>query len=530
MTMGFGKIAKQYSAQQLKEMRLFCVNNISFVKLVSERTKTQSMGDWHGVRCEFHATSTLDAGRLRDHANGLEGVYFCNNPTCNIQDEPFNGKLNMFQYWMLVNHLDSEEEAIIDLYHNYLGKPLPQPQGKVLSKEEQMEIRKKQRSKLLRLYALFFWNKILFEEEGKQALEYLTQERKIPIEYVRRYFLGYAPGKRTLTDFLLKTGFTIEEIREEGLLSKKGNDLYWGRVIIPLFADRDNPLSSNFNAKSSDPVNFYSRALPMFIKSDLDKSLKHRYMNSSFPLFNFAEARKKRFAIMPEGCLDTIAGQVFIDRLVEKEKKGELPEGFSIKPSDLGVFASFGTNGFSEQKHLPLVQRANFEVLFLAGDNDANFAGQTANIKRARLIQDACPQMKVRIIQLPNKDLNDLLVNDFDPIDFLKLLEDSVSLEEYEILIALKKCGAKNLRHSFEAIKSVETLLNNLHLTPQNLIMYRKTIQTLGEYIGVDPALILFQVLMTKYKEKIKEEAEKNNISVENLLIMKLAELEGLFK
>ncbi len=58
MTLGFGKIAKQYSAQQLKEMRLVCVNNISFVKLVSERTKTQSMGDWHGVRCEFHATST----------------------------------------------------------------------------------------------------------------------------------------------------------------------------------------------------------------------------------------------------------------------------------------------------------------------------------------------------------------------------------------------------------------------------------------------------------------------------------------
>lgn len=530
--MTIGMIAKKYSPQQLKEMRLLCIKEISFVKLVSERTKVQQMGDWYGVRCEFHPTSTLDAGRLRDHdlANGIEGAYFCNNPTCSIHDGEHNGRLNMFQYWQLVHHLDSEEEAIIDLYHNYLGKPLPQPQGKVLSKEEQMEIKKQQRSKLLRLYALFFWNKTLFEEEGKKALEYLTQERKIPIEYVRRYFLGYAPGKKALTDFLLQTGFTLEEIKEEGLLSKKGNDLYWGRVTIPLFSEKDNPLSPNFNAKNADPVNFYSRALPMFIKSDMDKSLKHRYLNSTFPLFNFSEARRKRFAIMPEGCLDTIAGQVYLDRLTEMEKKGLLPEGFSIKPSEVGVFASFGTNGFSEQKHLPLVQKANFEVLFLAGDEDPNFAGQTANIKRARLIQDACPQTKIRIIRLPQKDLNDLLVHGLEPLEFLKLLEESVSLEEYEILVALKKCGPKNLRNSFEAIKMTEDFIKNLNLNPRNLIMYKKTVQTLGDYIGVDPALILFQILSTKYKDKIKEEAEKNGISVENLLILKLAEYEGLFK
>lgn len=529
-SVNLGKIAKQFSYNQLKEMRIVCIRDISFVKLVSERTKVQAMGDWYGVRCEFHTTSTLDAGRLRDHTNGVEGAYFCNNPICSINDEPFNGRLNMFQYWSLANHLDSEEEAIIDLYHNYLGKPLPEPQGKVLTKEEQIELQKQQRSKLLRLYALFFWNKTLFEEEGKKALEYLTQERKIPIEYVRRYFLGYAPGKKALTDFLLQMGFTLEEIKQEGLLSKKGFDLYWGRVMIPLFSERDNPLSPNFNVKNSDPLNFYSRALPMFIKNDLDKSLKHRYTNGNLPLFNFSEARRKRFAIMPEGCLDTIAGQVFIDRLIEKEKKGGLPEGFSIKPSEVGIFASFGTNGFSEQKHLPLVQRANFEILFLAGDEDENFAGQTANIKRARLIQDNCPQTKVRIIRLPKNDLNDLLISDYDPLDFLKLLEESVSLEEYEILVALKKCGPKNLRNSFEAIKMVEDLLNNLNLQGGNLIMYSKTIKTLAGYIGVDPALILFQVLTTKYKEKIKEEAEKNNVSVENLLMLKLAQLEDAFK
>ena len=529
MTTDINKIYRQYSFSQLKDMRLVCIQNIPFVQLVESRTRVQHMGDWHGVQCEFHPTSTFDAGRLREHDNDQEGVYFCNNPVCDIHQEPYNGRLNMFQYWQLANGLESEDEAVLDLYHRHLGKPLPKPEGKVLTKEEYQKIQQQQRGKLLRLYALFFWNKTLFKKDGSKGLKYLTEQRCIPVEYVKKYYLGYAPGKKALVEFLLKTGFTEEEIKREGLMSKKGNDLYWGRIVIPLFSDRDNPLSLNFNIKGSDAPNFYSRMLPDFIKSDIDKSLKHRYTNSNFPLFNFSEARRKRFAIMPEGCLDTISGQVFIDRLQEMENKGELPEDVSMKPSEIGVFASFGTNGFSEEKHLPLVKKANFEVLFLAGDNDQNFAGQTANIKRARLIQDNCPETQVRIITLPDKDLNDLLISKMEPVDFLKLLEDSVSLEEYEILMALTKCGKKTLRSQFEAIKSVETLIDDLNLDPKNLIMYKKTLQVLSDYVGVNVSLILFQVLVKKYKDKLKEEADEKNISIDALMMLKIAELEGMF-
>lgn len=528
------KVAQKYSPETIKKMKTVCNRDIVFSNLVAERTSVTKVGEWYGVRCEFHNTRTMDAGRLKnyDTTAGHEAVYFCNNPNCSCADEPYLGRLSMFQYWQHAHDFGTEEEAILDLYVNYLGNEMPEPDGQILTEEEMKEFYMIERRRLLFIHTMFFYNMALFKDEGKDGLKYLTEERKIPLEYVKKYYLGYAVGRDSLKNYLLAQGFSLQEIKDAALLSKKENDLYFGRVMVPLFSDKDNVLNPKLEIRKVKVSNFYSRLLNSFIKSDVDKTLKHRYTNRNLPLFNFQEARKKRFAIMPEGCMDTISGQVFIDRLVALEQQGKIPSDISLKPSDIGVFASYGTNGFSEKEHTPQVKKANFEILYIAGDNDANFAGQMANIKRAEQLKRDCPNMQIRIVKWPTNDLNDMLVQGVDPIEMLRVLENAISLEEYKISFALEKSGGKEeIRNQFEAIHRVQLVLKELDLTPDvdDLIHYKRTIQLLSDFIQVDVDTILLHLLLNFYTVQLKTKSEEMEIDLDTLIIMKLSKLKKEF-
>jgi len=530
-----------YSEKQLKDMRTVCLQKISFASLMNERTEVQihGSGDWYGVKCEFHSTKTMDAGRLRDHViSGTgeieEGVYWCNNPTCDVRQEPFNGRLNMFQYWQLVNDFETINDSIVDLYNGRLGLELPEPDGTPLSEEEKQAIERARRQKILFLHVLYFYHKELLDpEKGKEALEYITVTRGIPEDYAKKYRLGYAPGRGQLVQYLEGVGFTKEEIVEAKMATVKDgklNDSYWGRIMIPMFGRHYNVLSPNFDVNRADVPNFYSRMLDSLVK-DNNKGLKHRYTNANFPLFNFQEARRKRAGLMIEGAFDTIASQVFIDMLTELEEDNAIPEGFDISPSELGAFASYGTNGFSEKEHMPLIQQANFDVLYIAGDHDANFAGQTANIKRGKQFKKHLPNTHIRIVTWPGKDVNQMLVSKTPPIEFLQCLQNSVSLEEYEILVALEKAGSKEiLNNQFKALSQIEKFLKNLDLSVENsLLKYKKTIKTVSDYLDLEPEDVILHILMLNYKEQLKETAKQNNIPLKTLLLAEISQIQIAF-
>jgi DNA primase len=83
-----------------------------------------------------------------------------------------------------------------------------------------------------------FYHYLLTEHElGKKALEYL-HKRGITPETIKTFQIGYAPQSwESLTRFLKKRGYTVEQLIESGLCveSKRGcYDRFRGRVVFPL--------------------------------------------------------------------------------------------------------------------------------------------------------------------------------------------------------------------------------------------------------------------------------------------------------
>lgn len=521
-----------FSKEQINDLRTVVLGKIKFSELMRENTKVDEIGGWFAVQCPFHQTNTTDAGRLKDgNMNvGEEGVYFCNHPACSISGDPHNGRLSLTSFWKEYHDFPSEPMAVIDLYQNKLGLKLPVGEGTPLSPEEKIAMEKERTLKRLLIHATYFYHKTLLAPEGKETMDYIVNERKIPLEYVHKYRLGSAIGGTRLKDYLISQGFTIENIREAKLLSKKDNDLYYKRVIFPLVDVRQNLLDSNFDFNKANVQNLYSRFLPKYLKED-NEYLKHRYTNRNFPLFNFADAKRKTMGLMIEGCFDTVAAQVLLDRLSEMEKESKIPDSFKLSPSNIGPFASYGTNGFKEEVHVPVLNRANYDILFIAGDNDKNFAGQEANIKRAKMLQNSLGGTQIRIVTWGSKDVNTLLQEGIDPLDFLSFLENSVSLEEYEILVALEKSGpADLLRNQFEAMHRIEDLLINLDLNQENsLLKYMKTLNTVAQFIGVDVDTILMHVMLVKHKKDLENAAANANVPLKTLLLSELTTINTIF-
>lgn len=84
--------------------------------------------------------------------------------------------------------------------------------------------------------------------------------RGISLEVLKKYKAGYAPGGRSLRNYLEQQGFTKEEMTEYKLLNKKGLDKFFYRAVIPIF----------MNGKVID---LYGRAT-----DDTAASVKHLYL------------------------------------------------------------------------------------------------------------------------------------------------------------------------------------------------------------------------------------------------------------
>lgn len=513
---------KYYSEAQVEGFKAVIIAELPFSELVRSVTKIERTGLWYAVRCPFHNTETTDAGRLQDAADSVngEGVFFCNSSTCEKHKKP----MSIFSFWKEYNRFDSLVEAIIDLYANRLKKALPQGEGTGLTDAEIRARKKERRKRFLMLHVAFFYYKSLHDEEmGAEGRQYIVEERKIPLEYAVKFKLGYAPGGGALRDYLLDMKFSLEEIQEAKLLSTNGNDAYFQRIVFPLIDTKQDPTDMNNEFNRSNVLNLYSRMLPKYVGDN--KAFKHRYLNNQYPLFNLAHARKKRYGLMVEGCFDTVAGRVLIDRLIELEKQDLIPADISIKPSDLGIFASYGTNGFKDEIHIPELINARFDVLFIAGDHDKNFAGQEANIKRGESLNNGLPNTHVRIVNWGSKDVNEFLVNEIDPIQFLRYIDEAVSLEEYRISVAIEKSGDMDVtRNQFEAIDRIEDLITDLNLLEENsLLKYMKTVKQTAAAIDLDVEDILMHIILTKHKNALELASANSGMPLKSILLAEIA-------
>ena len=167
------------------------------------------------------------------------------------------------------------------------------------SKRSKEIAEKKERlRKILQISSNFYQHMLI---RDKKALNYVFKKRKLSKEIVQDFKVGYAPnGQKILTNFLFKKGFSLNDIRDAGLLNRFGGDIFRNRMVITL------------KDASGELVGFTGRIID-------DEPNAPKYLNTpqtllydkSSNIFGLSQAkneiRKTGFAVVVEGNMDVIS-------------------------------------------------------------------------------------------------------------------------------------------------------------------------------------------------------------------------------
>ena len=215
--------------------------------------------------------------------------------------------------------------------------------------------------------AASFYERYLWESQtGTDARAYLAS-RGLGEEVCREYRLGLAARGATLARKAAERGFTQQELTGAGLVNRRGNDYFQGRLLFPIADARGRV------------VGFQARKLRE------DDPLQAKYVNS------------------PEGELfrkgDLLYGLDRARTAIAREERALIVEGntdvLALRQAGLGpVVASMGTALTERQlKELSRLTRK----LYLCFDADA--AGEAATLRGMDLA--AAQGFDVRVVALP---------------------------------------------------------------------------------------------------------------------------------
>ena len=213
------------------------------VAVVSERTQLRKAGARYMGRCPFHEERTPSFS-----VNAVDKFYYCFG--C-------GAKGDLITFVRETEQLDfaGAIEWLADRFNVQIEYEETSPQ---------QDARRRRRERLLELLeaAASFYERYLWDSQaGSLARDYLAG-RGLGEEVCREYRLGLALGGTTLTRKALERGFSREELVAAGLINRRGNDYFFGRLLFPLADARGKVLG------------FQARKLRE------DDPLKAKYVNS----------------------------------------------------------------------------------------------------------------------------------------------------------------------------------------------------------------------------------------------------------
>lgn len=220
-------------------------------------------------------------------------------------------------------------------------------------------------------------------KNSQPALKYLVRQRGFTKKTILDWRLGYSPNStRGLTDFLVKKGFSLTEIRKAGLaVERRGQtvDMFRDRVMIPLCDGQGTVVGFTARLLSDEPN------APKYINTPA--TVLYDKSRHVFGLHFAKEAiRKSKMVVVAEGNLDIIS---------------------SHQAGIANVVASAGTA--MTEAHLKALKRFTGDIR-LSFDSDQ--AGLAAAERVIQLSQNVGVSLK--IISLPSgaKDPDELVRKD----------------------------------------------------------------------------------------------------------------------
>lgn len=370
----------QDNVSQIKE-------KIDIVELIGQYVPLKKAGKNHKGRCPFHNEKTPsfivseDIQRYRCFGCGKSGDIF--NFIMDYEGVEFNEALKILA-----------DKAGIKLEFTAADK---KEKGLI---EKILEMNK---------LAEKFYTRVLVEHDfGKTALEYLAK-RGIKVETIKEFNLGYAPNSwDSLSRFLLKGGYTAEEIEKAGLGRKRKNgtdtyDMFRGRLMFPLYDHMDRVVGFAGRAlfPEQEPKYINTPETPIFHKEKFLFGLNHAK----------AHIRTEKEAIIVEGEFDMIS-----------------PYQAGYK----NIVASKGTALTLGQIEL-LKRYAPAAILIF--DNDV--AGADASIRGIDIIKNAGLNLKIALMPSDVKDPDELIKK--NPKLLKDIVKKAVPLWDYYFIYANKK-------------------------------------------------------------------------------------------
>lgn len=136
--------------------------------------------------------------------------------------------------------------------------------------------------------------------KDEKALDYAIKRRHFRKQVVLDFKIGYAPDSgKALVPFLLDKGFSREELQKGGLATRYGDDMFRGRLTIPLMDGVGQVIG--FTARTLDDANG-----PKYLNTP--QTLLYDKGRHVFGLSQAKEAiRQNDYAVVVEGNLDVVS-------------------------------------------------------------------------------------------------------------------------------------------------------------------------------------------------------------------------------
>jgi DNA primase len=318
------------------------------VAVVSARTQLRKAGARHLGRCPFHEERTPSFS-----VNAMDKLYYCFG--CGAKGD-------------LITFVRETEQLDFASAVEWLGDRF-NVQIEYEETSPEQDARRRRRERLLELLdaAASFYERYLWDSQaGSLARDYLAG-RGLGEEVCREFRLGLALGGTTLTRKALDRGFTRDELVAAGLINRRGNDYFSGRLLFPLTDARGRVLG------------FQARKLRE------EDPLRAKYVNS------------------PEGELfrkgDLLYGLDRARAAIAKQERGVVVEGntdvLALRQAGIEpVVASMGTA--LTERQLKELGRLTTRV-WLCFDGDS--AGEAATLRGMELA--FAQGLDVRVVALP---------------------------------------------------------------------------------------------------------------------------------
>lgn len=276
-----------------------------------------------------------------------------------------------------------------------------------------------QKEKIYKLnnLAAKFYNFLLTEHRiGKGALNYLIEKRKLNLNLIKNYSLGFSPRDNSLSKYLVdKKGYTKDDLLDSGLsFIRNGKifDFFRGRVMFPLSDHRGNIVGFSGRALSDNdqPKYINSRDTIVYHKGNLFFGLESAK----------EEIKEKGNAIVVEGEFDCLS---------------------AFKEGIKNVVAIKGTALTENQANL--LSRFTKKVILCLDQDEAGFEATKRSLNSLEK-----NGMTIGVVALKDKDPDETLKK--NPGEFKKALKDAVEIYDFLISKAILKTpktaeGKKNI-------------------------------------------------------------------------------------